>query len=141
RSRSACRCESLSELRDGAKAASYGLASRQIFELGHRALGLQGDDEIVAGELNVAGAESDDDVAGTDDFGKRGGDIFAPGDVAHVLVVAGADLFDQGFRARALDGSLAGGEDVADEHLVGIVEGLGKLVELIFGARVAMRLE
>src|SRR5215470_11656046 len=78
-------------------------------------------EELAAGELDVSGAEGDDDVAVLHRTGEVGGHVLAPRHVAHVLVAVVAHRLRQPRAVDARERRLARGEDVAHHHRVGVV--------------------
>src|SRR5262249_419194 len=107
----------------------------------HRGAAPEKREELVAGAMDVARAEGEDEVARTDHVEERLGDALPRRDVAHVPVPSPAERLVERLRRDPVAPLLAGRVDVGQHDRVGIVERFQEVHEQIVGAAEAMRLE
>ena len=97
--------------------------------------------DAAAGFVDVAGAEGDDEVAGTDGIAELVAGLEHGGGGGALDGALGADFFEDGLAGDTGEGFFTGGIDVGDEELVDVVEGGAELFFEQLGAAVAVGLE
>src|SRR5205085_149543 len=86
-------------------------------------------EELVARAVDIAGAQSEDEITRTDHVEQRLGDPIACADVADVEVTAPAECLVERVRRYAVAPLLAGSVDVGQDDRVRVVEGFEELRE------------